>query len=90
MVGVEILGNGLLFGIMIYEKLGMDPAKRTAINQLIYHLCSVLILLNVLTMPFMMARYLVGPLGKLTKLHFIKVGVRRASHKISDSKPRIC
>ena len=62
---VEIFGNGNLLVMMIYEKCGMDPKKRTVNNQLIFNLCISFIVQNLISCPLFTYRLLVSPLGKL-------------------------
>ena len=61
---VEIFGNVNLLVMMIYEKCGMDPQKRTVNNQLIFNLCISFIVLNLISCPLVTYRFLVSPLGK--------------------------
>ena len=61
---IETIGNGLLVAVMQYEKFGMDPLKRTVINQLISQLCLLYLMGNALSMPLLMIRFSYGPLGK--------------------------
>ncbi len=60
----QLLGNGLLLGIIIYEKYGVDPQKRTLVNMLVGHLCWTIIFLNVTEYPIPTLRYLTGPYRK--------------------------
>jgi hypothetical protein len=62
---VEIIGNGLLVVIIMYEKFGMDPQKRTTINQLLSKVCCMLIMTNLTIFPFMVFRTLFGPHSEL-------------------------
>jgi hypothetical protein len=62
---VEVIGNGLLSTIIMYEKFGMDPQKRTAINQLLSKVCCMLILSNLTIFPFTVIRTLFGPQSEL-------------------------
>jgi hypothetical protein len=62
---VEIIGNGLLVVIIMYEKFGMDPQKRTTINQLLSKICWMLIMTNLTVFPFTVIRTLVGPHSEL-------------------------
>jgi hypothetical protein len=64
-VSVEVIGNGLLYIIIMYEKFGMDPQKRTAINQLLSKVCWMLIMTNLTIFPFMVMRTLFGPQSEL-------------------------
>ena len=49
---LELFGNGLLYGIFIYEKYGVDSQRRTMINMLLSHICFSCIFLNIFSMPF--------------------------------------
>ncbi len=60
---IECFGNLLLFGIMVYEKYGVDPRKRTVVNVLLSQLALTTIFGNVLVFSFAAWRYLFGPLG---------------------------
>jgi hypothetical protein len=64
-VAVEIIGNGLLASVIMYEKFGMDPQKRTTINQLVSKVCWMLIMTNLAIFPFMVVRTLFGPQSEL-------------------------
>ena len=65
---VEIFGNGNLLIMMVYERFGMDPQKRTVNNQLIFNLCVSNIIQNLISCPLLTYRMLVSPLGKLSFL----------------------
>ena len=62
---VELFGNGNLLIMMIYERFGMDPQKRTVNNQLIFNLCLSNLIQNLISCPLFTYRLLVSPLGKL-------------------------
>ena len=62
---VEIIGNGNLIIMMVYERYAMDPQKRTVNNQLISYLCFVGIIQNLICCPIATHRMLISPLGKL-------------------------
>ena len=62
---VEIIGNGNLIIMMVYERYAMDPQKRTVNNQLIFYLCFVGIIQNLICCPIATHRMLISPLGKL-------------------------
>jgi hypothetical protein len=64
-VAVEVIGNGLLASVIMYEKFGMDPQKRNTINQLVSKVCWMLIMTNLAIFPFMVVRTLFGPLSEL-------------------------
>ncbi len=61
---MESAGNLFLLAIIAYEKYGVDPQKRTVMNQLLAQLCGVLIFGNILEHPWYLLRYLIGPLRK--------------------------
>ena len=61
---VQIFGNGNLLVMMIYEKCGMDPQKRTVNNQLIFNLCFSNLVQNLISCHLVTYRFLVSPLGK--------------------------
>ena len=44
---LETVGNFLLFCIIMYEKFGMDPQKRTITNRLLSSICAMEIVFNV-------------------------------------------
>jgi hypothetical protein len=62
---VEIIGNGLFVVIIMYEKFGMDPQKRTTINQLLSKVCWMLIMTNLTIFLFIVFRTLFGPQSEL-------------------------
>ena len=47
-VTLETIGNFLLFCMIMYEKFGMDPKKRTINNQLLSSICAVNIVYNLI------------------------------------------
>ena len=51
LVTVETLGNFLIFCMILYEKYGMDPQKRTIANQLLTRMLIVQIFFNIFIMP---------------------------------------
>jgi hypothetical protein len=65
---VEVIGNGLLAVIIMYEKFGMDPQKRTTINQLMSKVCWMLIIRNLTIVPFWVSRTLIGPQSELVAM----------------------
>jgi hypothetical protein len=65
---VEVIGNGLLVVIIMYEKFGMDPQKRTTINQLLSKVCWMLIMRNMTNFPFLVGRTLFGPQSELVAM----------------------
>ena len=48
---LETVGNRLLLALIFYEKFGMDPQKRTLVNQLFSLLCIALIFMNLVGIP---------------------------------------
>jgi hypothetical protein len=68
-LGVQIGGNGLLAGIMSYEKMGQDAHKRSIINQLVYQACGFAIVGNLTTLNPITGRLLFGPLSKFSCNH---------------------
>ena len=61
---IETYGNACLACMIIYEKFGMDPQKRTINNQLLSKLCFLFILNNISVCPLMTIRCMFSPLGK--------------------------
>ena len=57
---IEVIGNGSLLTMIIYEKHGMDIKKRTVNNQLLSSLCKGSVFCNVLIYPFLWARVSFG------------------------------
>ena len=53
---IEVIGNGSLLTMIIYEKYGMDIKKRTVNNQLLSSLCKGSVFCNVSIYPFLWAR----------------------------------
>ena len=68
---LETLGNFLLLSLILFEKFGMDPEKRTIINQLLASICWMLITFNVTCVPFGLARLLTSGLGKPQESFFL-------------------
>ncbi len=65
----QTVGNGLLYGIIFYEKYGVDPQKRTLINMLVGQLCWSIIFLNIADYPIPTFRYFFGPYRKYQNLN---------------------
>jgi hypothetical protein len=65
---VELIGNSLLVVIIMYEKFGMDPQKRTTINQLLSKVCWMLIMTNLTIVPFRVSRTVFGPQSELVAM----------------------
>ena len=55
---IEIIGNLFLFTNFAYEKFGMDPKKRTIINQLFSQLVITIICFNITVLPIISMRFL--------------------------------
>ena len=53
---IEIMGNACLFATFSYERFGMDPQKRTVINQLLSQMCWIIIALNITCLPIIVVR----------------------------------
>ena len=60
---LEIIGNGCLFATFAYERFGMDPQKRTVINQLLSQCCWTIMIFNITSFPVIIFRRLLGPLN---------------------------
>ena len=60
---LEIIGNGCLFATFAYERFGMDPQKRTIINQLLSQCCWTIMIFNITSFPVIIFRRLLGPLN---------------------------
>ena len=60
---IEIIGNGCLFATFAYERFGMDPQKRTVINQLLSQSCWTIMVFNITSFPVIIFRRLLGPLN---------------------------
>ena len=58
---VEILGNYLLLSMIIYEKYGMDPQKRTVTNQLLSSICGSFLIQNFVAVPILMFERIYPP-----------------------------
>ena len=48
----EVVANFLLVSVVVYEKNGMDPQKRTVTNRLLSGLCLATIVFNLGVLPF--------------------------------------
>ena len=72
---IEILGNFLLCCMIIYEKYGMDPQKRTVTNMLLSNMIRFQILFNIIIMPILTFHRIFG-LQSSSKFHFISRVVR--------------
>ena len=58
LVMLETIGNFLLYSMILHEKYGMDPQKRTLTNQLFSTLLIVQILQNIFITPFTVVNYI--------------------------------
>ena len=67
----ETLGTFLLICMIIYEKYGMDPQKRTVSNQLLSNNCIMWIVHNLLVMPIFTAQRIFGPEGNFSVKWYI-------------------
>ena len=72
---IETLGNFLLCCMIIYEKYGMDPQKRTVTNMLLSNMIRFQILFNIIIMPIITFHGIFG-LQSSSKFHFISRVVR--------------
>ena len=72
---IETLGNFLLYCMIIYEKYGMDPQKRTVTNMLLSNMIRFQILFNIIIMPILTFHRIFG-LQSSSKFHFISRVVR--------------
>ena len=71
---IEIFGNGSLFATIIYERFGMDPQKRTVINQLLSQCCWTIIIFNITSFPIVTFRKILGPLNSMIWRWFVLNG----------------
>ena len=61
---LETIGNALLFALILFEKYGMDPQKRSLTNQLFSLQCGALIVMNILDVPLMLASKVIMEIRK--------------------------
>ena len=54
---METLGNGLLYGIFLYEKYGVDSMRRTIVNMLYSQICLIYIFSNIFAFPFVICGF---------------------------------
>ena len=66
-LATEIIGNGLLILIIVYERFTMDPQKRTVINQLVSIACFIFVIQNIIGVPIMTYIIIVKDAGKIEK-----------------------
>ena len=66
---LEIVGNGMLLIIIIYERFAMDPQKRFINNTLLSLFCFNSIIQNVIFSTYMAYQLIFGTPGSLSKLH---------------------
>ena len=59
-VMLETIGNFLLYSMIMYEKYGMDPQKRTLTNQLFSVMLIIQVLVNIFIMPLFVVNYFNG------------------------------
>lgn len=52
---IELVGNGLLASIMLYEKYGQDSKKRALVNILMFNTCRMCIIYNIFSLPVLVA-----------------------------------
>ena len=62
LIFIEIFGNLSLLATFAYEKYGMDPKKRTVINQLLSQITFVIIAINIICLPILTWRRLISVL----------------------------
>ena len=60
---LEVVSNGLLYGIFIYEKYGVDSQRRTMTNMFLSQICIACIFLNILAHPFWLYGIYLSPNG---------------------------
>ena len=60
---LEVVSNGLLYGIFIYEKYGVDSQRRTMTNMFLSQICIACIFLNILAHPFGLYGMFLSPDG---------------------------
>ena len=61
----ELLALMLCTSIVLYERFGGDPQKRTILNQLMSYLCSLMIFLTLLPLNVFIFRIAYGPIPEL-------------------------
>ena len=71
-LAIESFGNLSLFATFAYEKYGMDPKKRTIINQLLTQISFIVIFLNILVLPPILWKIFIGPLYPFMAIFAIK------------------
>ena len=63
------VGNGLLYGIFLYEKYGVDSMRRTTVNMLYSQICLMLIFSNILAIPMAIYGYCLNEIsGKFVQV----------------------
>ena len=66
-LAIVIVGNGLLLGIFLYEKYGVDSMRRTTNNMLWSQLCLMYITVHTFGLPFGIYGYCLNEVtGKMT------------------------
>ena len=71
---LETLGNFLLLSMIIYEKYGMDPQKRTVSNQLLSNNCVMWLIYNLSIMPLFMVHRVFRTQSKLHLTNIFTMG----------------
>ena len=74
LLSIEIIGNGCLFATQAYERFGMDPQKRTVLNQLLSQCCWTIMIFNTTSFPVIIFRRLLGPLNSKIAAWFLLNG----------------
>ena len=67
---LEIVGNGMLLIIIVYERFAMDPQKRFINNTLLSLFCFNSIFENVIFSTYMAYQLIFGTPGSLSKLFY--------------------
>ena len=62
---LEVVSNGFLYGIFIYEKYGIDSQRRTMTNMFLSQICIACIFLNILVHPILLYGMLLSPDGMI-------------------------
>ena len=62
---LETIGNFLLICVIMYEKFGMDPQKRTITNQLMSSLCAMDIIFNLIVPTIVFINRVFRAVGKI-------------------------
>ena len=70
-VMLEIIGNGLLYCIIVYETCEIQSLKQMINNRLLSSICGMTIPFNTLIMPVFFYSIVIEPVGKFEHLIFI-------------------